>query len=104
MADLLAREGFTFTSQKHVNFHTPGLTYAYIDFTIEHNGMLVCLEVDEGQHSLGYTVSCDVKRMANIVITPTWQSAACRTSCEPHDHWEVFDTEHVTVQPRCQRC
>ncbi|KAI9008077.1 hypothetical protein BC832DRAFT_405882 [Gaertneriomyces semiglobifer] len=71
--DVLKENGLTFKTEHMVDFRCAGTdgSRAYIDFLVEVNdeeGKLagfVLLEVEEHQHS-SYSVSCEVRRMADV--------------------------------------
>lgn len=72
VAKLLTKAGIDFKREHAVDFRCLGdspTKSAHIDFVIITGGRVIFLEVDEGQHKFGYTVSCDMARMARIVET-----------------------------------
>jgi DNA-directed RNA polymerase subunit RPC12/RpoP len=69
VARLLEAAGIAFKREHHVDLACvdPGATFARVDFVLQEHGIVVFLEVDEGQHRCGsYSVACDMKRMARI--------------------------------------
>jgi len=67
VAKLLENHGIDFKREHQVDFSCMGSTFARIDFLIVKDGVAIFLEVDENQHKFGgYSVACDMKRMANI--------------------------------------
>jgi hypothetical protein len=65
---LLRAAGFDFKSEHQIDFRCVdgGETWARIDILILRGGGVIFLEVDEEQHRFGYTVACDMKRMAKV--------------------------------------
>ena len=67
VAKLLENHGIDFKREHQVDFSCMGSTFARIDFLIVKDGVAIFLEIDENQHKFGgYSVACDMKRMANI--------------------------------------
>ena len=65
---LLRAAGFDIKSEHRIDFRCVdgGETWARIDILILRGGGVIFLEVDEEQHRFGYTVVCDMKRMAKV--------------------------------------
>ena len=66
-----------FTREHHIDFRCVTDIeghYARIDFVVMLHGAVYFIEVDEGQHRFGKdggTIRCDLKRMANVVMSLT---------------------------------
>ena len=67
VARFLTEAGVAFERETVVSFCGEAKKkYARIDFTIYYDDRVVCLEVDEGQHTQ-YGIGCDAARMLNVV-------------------------------------
>jgi hypothetical protein len=66
---LLRKAGFDIVSEHRIDFRCVdgSETWARIDVLILRCGGVIFLEVDEEQHRFGYTVVCDMKRMAKVM-------------------------------------
>jgi hypothetical protein len=65
----LRKAGFDIVSEYRIDFRCVDsiASWAYIDVLILRGGGVIFLEVDEEQHRFGYTVVCDMKRMAKVM-------------------------------------
>jgi uncharacterized Zn-finger protein len=68
---LLRKAGYDIVSEYRIDFRCvdSSASCAYIDVLILRGGGVIFLEVDEEQHRFGYTVVCDMKRMARVAET-----------------------------------
>lgn len=70
VALLLKFHNIPYKPEHHINFKCINSddTFCRIDFVILRDGMTICLEVDEEQHSW-YSQSCETRRMAQVFQT-----------------------------------
>jgi hypothetical protein len=59
---LLKDNNIEYKREYRITFRHIGLTYARVDFIININGVIICLEVDENQH-IHYRIKYEVNRM-----------------------------------------
>ena len=70
---LLQTNDVPFEYQVHMPFAGCGLQdgtkCAYLDFVVPRRSCTLILEIDEGQHKVGYTTSCDLGREMNVMAS-----------------------------------
>lgn len=64
----LTQAGISFKREHHISFQCFGGTWAFCDFVVMMQDRVVVIECDEYQHTFSnYSVSCEVRRMMDIV-------------------------------------
>ena len=104
LAKALTRGGITFVREHRVTFECLDGTWASCDFVTVQNGRVLIVECDEFQHRYSnYTVSCDIKRMMDIVAA--WRLDGCTLPITiirwNPDHFTVDEVQ--TRLPRVDR-